>query len=505
MTRRIRHATLLRWTIVLMHTALLVSAGIMLAITVDSTHETTTCMATTAWMMLLDLPVVVLTIPVTPLMSSPSGPVTQAILFSTIFTLLGGLQWYLLASLLARWTCGFQKAMTIASRRFGIALFVGLILVGVCGSIPWTARLERVFHSRNIGRYTPPPVAFSGESEDLRQSVIVPTLDTPLPNSKNAVWCGTLELAWKCLGKDVLHQPPEVQGAEAVASRLNGSQLVEDDLPPDSYLATAGFAKDGIVETLKSEMERRFQRQVEIDALGPNDILAYAYLEAHAAFTIPFFDNREVFPFRDSSAKETNVTSFGIEEKHEYAYRDLRDQIAVLHLLRKKSNPEELEEFVIDLCRDSSPNQIVIACVPPQATLLETLKDMEKKIQAFAGNPNAEYQRAFGVRDVLLVPNLNWEVRHHFTELEGSDKRLLNAGFSGYYMAKAMQTIRFRLDRSGAELASEAQMPCKPMATHFVCDRPFLIVVKKRSAERPFFIMWVDNAELLCKPSGSAK
>ena len=108
--------------------------------------------------------------------------------------------------------------------------------------------------------------------------------------------------------------------------------------------------------------------------------------------------------------------------------------------------------------------------------------------------------REFGIRDVLLVPNLNWEVRHHFAELEGSDKRFLNAGFSGYYIAKAMQTIRFKLDRSGAELASEAQMHCKPMATRFVCDRPFLIVVKKRGTERPFFVMWVDNAELLCKP-----
>ena len=77
---------------------------------------------------------------------------------------------------------------------------------------------------------------------------------------------------------------------------------------------------------------------------------------------------------------------------------------------------------------------------------------------------------------------------------------VLNAGFGGYYIAKAMQTIRFKLDRSGAELASEAKCSANRSATHFVCDRPFLIVVKKRGAERPFFVMWVDNAELLCKP-----
>ena len=100
----------------------------------------------------------------------------------------------------------------------------------------------------------------------------------------------------------------------------------------------------------------------------------------------------------------------------------------------------------------------------------------------------------------MLVPNLNWEVEHNFSELEGSDKRFLNAGFSSYYVAKAMQTIRFRLDRSGAELASEVQIPCLPMATHYVCDRPFLIIFKKRDAKHPFFVMWVDNAELLCEP-----
>ena len=58
---------------------------------------------------------------------------------------------------------------------------------------------------------------------------------------------------------------------------------------------------------------------------------------------------------------------------------------------------------------------------------------------------------------MLLVPNLNWEVRHHFPELEGDGKRFLNAGFNSYYIAKAMQTIRFKLDRSGAEVMSEAQ------------------------------------------------
>jgi hypothetical protein len=342
--------------------------------------------------------------------------------------------------------------------------------------------------------------AFQRSSKDLQQSVVVPTLNTPMPPHRNIVWCGTLQLAWSRLGKDVLHQPPQVHGAEAVVARLNQAQLGEDDLPTDSCLATAGFAKDGIVEKIKSEMTRRFHKQIEIDAMRPNEILAYAYLEASAAFTIPFFDKREPLRFRGSGGQETEVGAFGIEEKHEYAYWTMREQIGVLYLLRKKTNPEELEEFVVDLCRESSPNQIVVACVPRKATLAETLDDAEKKTREAARQTHAGHQQEFGIRDVLLVPNLNWELRHRFVELEGSDKRFLNAGFRGYHIQQAMQTIRFKLDRSGAELASESKTYCLPMATHFVCDRPFPIVAKKRGAERPFFVMWVDNAELLCKP-----
>ncbi len=497
MNRTVRLVSLLRWTAVAMHTALVVSVSMSSA---SGRIERMWTHSIAALMMLIDLPVTLLTVFPAHCLLRARAHSTLAALIGVLFVLLGGLQWYLIASLLARWTCGFQNTITIASRRFGTVMILGLLLVGGCGIIPWAAHLERVLHPHSNGPYTPLTIAFSGDSKDLRQSVVVPTLDTPMPKGKNVVWCGTLQLAWNRLGKDVLHELPNVQTAEAVVSRLNRTQLGEDDLPPNSYLATAGFAKDGVVEKVKSEMKQRFHKEVEIDTLEPNDILAYAYLETNAAFTIPFFDNRERFHFRGSSGKDTEVTSFGIQEEHEYAYDELREQIDVLYLLRKKPNYEESEEFVVDLCRDSTPNQIVVACIPPKATLAETLDDVKKKTQEFARQSDAEQLRKFGIRDVLLVPNLNWEMRHHFAELEGSDKRLLNAGFTGYHIAKAMQTIHFRLDRSGAELASEVQMPCKPMATHFVCDRPFLIVVKKRGAERPFFVMWVDNAELLSKP-----
>ncbi|MGA2068226.1 MAG: hypothetical protein ABSG86_24855 [Thermoguttaceae bacterium] len=374
----------------------------------------------------------------------------------------------------------------------GFVLGGGVLLtVVVVGAIAFFSFAGRSYH--------PPVAAFQGDSGDLARSVVVPTLDTPMPKGKNVIWCGTIQLGWNRLEKDILHEPPQVQGAEAVVSRLNQAQLREDDLPPDSYMATAGFVKDGVAETARAEMKRRFEKETNFDSMPPNAVLVYAYLQVNLPFRIPFFDNRGAFRFKESGGRETKVSAFGIEERHEYAYHELREQIDVLYSSRKE-HQFELDEFVLDPCRDSSPCQIVLACVPPKETLLETLRDVEKKTQEHARQGKEEYHNRFGVRDVLLVPNLEWEIRHHFAELEGNGKRFLNATMKDYFIGKAAQTIRFKLDRSGAELASESKLYCLPLPTYFVFDRPFLIVVKKRGSERPFFVMWVDNAELLCRP-----
>ncbi len=57
--------------------------------------------------------------------------------------------------------------------------------------------------------------------------------------------------------------------------------------------------------------------------------------------------------------------------------------------------------------------------------------------------------------------------------------------------------IDFRLDRCGAILKSHAINEVRCIAPRFVVNRPFLLYMKRRDADQPFFVMWVDNAELL--------
>ncbi len=64
------------------------------------------------------------------------------------------------------------------------------------------------------------PVSFRGDSTGLKQTVVVSTLDEPIPEGKNAVWCATFQMAWNRLAADVVREPIRIAGAEEVVKRL---------------------------------------------------------------------------------------------------------------------------------------------------------------------------------------------------------------------------------------------------------------------------------------------
>jgi hypothetical protein len=333
-------------------------------------------------------------------------------------------------------------------------------------------------------------------STSLRETVIVPTLDSPLPEGKSAIWCASFQLAWDRLKKDVADGPVEVQNAEAVAARLNAAEFPEGNLDPTTFYAAAGLARDDIPRRITTEMKQRFPAGPTPE-LNPaaEGAVAYAYLRAGVKYSYPYFDNDEAFTFTDQAGKQTRVRSFGIRKKDDYAYRRLRDQVKVLYCPQDAIMSEkEIEEFVVDPCKDSQPHQLVLARVDRKATLAATLADVEKKIK---DQPTTDFTSRLHPRDTLLVPGMSWRISHHFAELEGKDRRLLNAPLQGLYLDTALQTIDFRMDRGGAELAAQAKFYVKPGASYFEFNRPFLVLMKKRGGKQPFFVLWVENAELM--------
>jgi hypothetical protein len=336
----------------------------------------------------------------------------------------------------------------------------------------------------------PPKRAFDGSSVKLHDTEIVPTLDTPLTAGKSAIWCSSIQIAWNRLRGLVGNEPIKLRNAEAVAGRLNEGSASEADLAPGSFYAAAGLVDDGIVEKIRKEMATAFPDRPPPDIEGlPEGAVAYAYLRASVPYKFEFFDNPEPMPFIDSAGRQTPVRAFGLRDSEKHIGGPFRSQVSVLF--------RQGREYALDLSKESEPNQVVLAKMARQdslASMLATIHD-----RAAATRPSE-----LGSQSTLLVPNIDFRIDHHFQDLEGPDKEILNQALPGHQLLWVLQSIQFKLDRKGADLESGVDLRSlgdghddDPNVFYF--DGPFLIVLQKRGAKNPFFVMWVDNAELLCK------
>jgi hypothetical protein len=333
--------------------------------------------------------------------------------------------------------------------------------------------------------------SYNGTSDGLQQTVIVPTLDTPFPEGKSAVWCLSFQLAWNAFKTDVVKGPVRLQNGGPVVDRLNAAEPSAADLDTDSYYAAAGLIQDHILETIRGQMAKKFPdvSPLALSSTDPGTVaLAYAYMKAGVRYQHMFFNNPNPLVFTDSRGKQTAVASFGITDREKYKdgqNESFRGQVRILW------DADKRDQFAIDLSAETAPNQIVLARVKRRESLAATLADLQQNMERAIHN-------RLGDEDTLLVPNMYWHIEHRFRELEGSDKRLLGPPLAGLYLGEALQIIDFKMDRKGAEVASEAKLGFLdggPARYHF--DRPFLVYLKKRTARHPFLVIWVDNAELL--------
>jgi prepilin-type processing-associated H-X9-DG protein len=357
-----------------------------------------------------------------------------------------------------------------------------------------------------------PPAATNVDSKSLKGTVVVATPDCPLPEHKNAIWCATFQMAWDQLEQDVIGEPIRVLGAEELADRLNRARFPTGAIEAESYYATAGPVENGIIEQIQKEMKQCFPSE-PVPAFDsryrtlPDVMLAYAYLNVGIEFERPFYANPNAFDFLGSAGARTSVMAFRAQTgaRHESVNR-VRELVEVLYY--EDGQPTGGTEFAVDLSSETRPYQVILACLPRSNTLWEAARVLQNKIAGFRNRPDYGVLRTLRSTDTLIVPDIAYQLTHHFDEL--LNKRFGNQKWREYFFFEALQKIDFTLSRTGVVLKSEARLAvaagiarevAKPRHFHF--NRPFLICVQKREPNAtPFFLMWVDNAELM-KPYGS--
>jgi len=386
--------------------------------------------------------------------------------------------------------------------RISVVFAVLLSIAAVALGIRTTNYVDYLQQRIEYSKVTP---TYSGGSDSLSQTIIIPTLDSPLIGGKNIIWCSSFQLAWNKVKDDVLGEPLQVVEAEEIAARLNSAKQSAADLEPESFYAAAGRIKQGIIEKIHKEMAAKFPSHSVPDFNDiadlidtPDAILAYSYLIANVPFKYPYRQVGDDFIFIDSNGVKTNVAAFGVWG-YGRRYKNMREQAEILFYQQDYNEPDRdmrMKEFVVDLCKESSPYQIVAAVLEPRASLEETFEYINNRIEDFKEDELYEHKRYLGVNDILMVPEMFWEIDHRFEDLLW---KVVSNADPPMPIVEARQGIKFRLDQYGAMLESEATFMIAATPRYFRFNRPFLVYMKKRDCERPFFVMWIDNAELLTK------
>ena len=359
-------------------------------------------------------------------------------------------------------------------------------------------------------------------SADLKRTGVVATLDCPMPEHKNVIWCATFQMTWDKLKNGIIGEPLIVPDAAELAARLNQAEFPVKNLEPKSFYARVGIVKDGIVEQIRKEMGTRFPSEPvptfdELNRLPPGikemTIISYSYLTTDIGFKYPFYSKEGAFSFEDSSSTRTGVTSFcEYTEGPDPNEGLVREQVDILYY--EGADQAGAAEFAVDLCKHTNPYQVVLALVPRDGTIREIVTGVEQKMAEFKTDPNYEVLRKLRpgsvnrLPDRLIVPDVLYKLTHRFAELKG--KQIKNPEWKDYWFLEAREIVDFALSRTGVVLKSEARLTTPPPFAmrprrleeprYFYFNRPFLIYVKKRGAEySPFFVMWVDNAELMNK------
>ena len=323
-------------------------------------------------------------------------------------------------------------------------------------------------------------------ADELKQTIITSHLEQEIVPGTNVLWCNTFQLAWNELC-DLTGGPIAMNPAPSMVPILNKKSASAEDLDEESYVAMAGLANEGIYEKIRTELDKKFKGQANpnlLDTTPEMDWIAYAYLFKQLPFKWAFTRFHKNVTFEGYKVDSFGIWQFMNDQKHKVR---MAKQVDILDY-------QNNDDLIIELKTQAENDRSILAKIPPQATLSETIRAVEKRIHLAKPEKMVEMEH-------LYIPVLNFDVLREYSELYEHPIHTANENINGTSIIFAAQSIRFRLDERGAILKSEGLAASGLSKRNLVFDKPFLILLKRREAKAPYFALWVGNAELLVPQS----
>jgi len=299
--------------------------------------------------------------------------------------------------------------------------------------------------------------------------------------TEDTAWCGTFNLIWNDLKNDLAKQDIVFTPQLKMVENLNKETFNTSYLSEDSYYKTYGIPSIQLKEKIEKEIKEKFNETSDIldsfdwENAGPEDYFLYSMLKKEFEFSKQFTE----LP-NGKFGNYENVKYFGINSSTD---ENVREQVEVLYYNSK-------DDFAIKL-KTKTDDEVIISKGNTQNTFKEIYEEIQKNNQNYKDN------KALTKNDTLQIPNIDFNVKKEYEELENNTFKFSNG--EEYKIDKALQTIQFNLDKKGGKIRSEAGMMVNKSSLlqdkprEFLVNDTFCIFLKEKNKELPYFASKISD------------
>lgn len=331
--------------------------------------------------------------------------------------------------------------------------------------------------------------------ENVKSTSMIPSFTGKMGDTNtNNVWVGTFQLAWnefldtRLDGKSLEFEDYNSE----LANELNKRSFAKDMLSDDSYYIKVGET----TPELKMQIEEDIRNKFKYNSTILNDLdfrkvdgnkkcyTVYSMLCKNFEFPIPF-DRLSGIMFKDS---ETFYKCFGIENS---SSEEVNSNVDVLYYNKISNENLRSNDFAVKL-KTKREDEVYICRTASNNSFEEIYQEMNEKAKSYTG------KKEFTEDDELKIPYINLDTVINYDELCGKFIK----GTNGLYLMNAMQNVKFSLNEKGGNLTSEAAIQDMYLSVgmetrYFYLDNNFIIFLKEKDADKPYFALRINNTDLL--------
>ena len=283
-------------------------------------------------------------------------------------------------------------------------------------------------------------------------------------NTINNLWVGTLDLAWKELEDKIGLNKIELEGEmPQIANDLNESTFSKEMLNPNDY---------------KINVERTVTNGYKIDATLNKEL---NFLES--------FDNFNDYKWTFGNSDEA-IKYFGINNA---SPEKMNKNVEIL-FYNKLNNGSLLSNDMAIKLKTKEGDEIILYRTDDKKSFDEYYEDIKAKTKNYKGRTE------FSQDDELRVPYVKVNGMINYNQLY--DKKIKNS--KGLYIYDVIQNVNFYLNERGCNLSSKATMVTEYMGIgedtkYCYFQDTFIIFMKEKKSDKPYFALKVDNNDILEK------